>query len=559
MSSGLLDFFTLEASEYVEHLDGLVATARGGPPDIEACIRHARALRGSATMAKVRGIADVAGALERAAQGLQTGTLLWSDALRGAFVAAIDDLKILIRGVRAWGTAEANRAAARAQELAAFAPVASSAETTAPYASGFLATETAEIARALLAFAENPTDSTAFTAPLQRVRALRGIALLKDLPPLPEVVDALDQAAKSFELGGAVTPALRSLFSAAAVVLADSSMALTRGDRPATASDALTAFAAAAAATAGGAVVADDIVPISALFPDDGAPGLVSAAPTPPTTAAQRFRLEVVSHAEHLRRLVSDAAQAVDAATRERLARELGGASRSLARLATSFGETPLAAFFEEQRAQASLLAGAALGALDHACQLLSAPHGKSTAEIVQTLRSSGRAPLVDNATQAPNVEPPIVDIATLAPDVEQPIVDIATLAPDGEPPLVDIATLAPDAERGIVDIASLAPDGQPSLVSGPPSGAGSSGDALAAMLSSGLAGLSGLEEVPLAEPASVSSDVVVPIEDLVYRGRDALDRAIEIRDLLKQAPGAPDPAMLAELFDLLELAATSD
>jgi hypothetical protein len=44
-----------------------------------------------------------------------------------------------------------------------------------------------------------------------------------------------------------------------------------------------------------------------------------------------------------------------------------------------------------------------------------------------------------------------------------------------------------------------------------------------------------------------------------VYRGRDALDRAIEIRDMIRQAPGAPDPALLAELFDLLELAATSE
>lgn len=545
MSSGLLDFFTLEASEYVEHLDGLVATARGGPPDIDACIRHARALRGSATMAKVGGIADVAGALERAAHGLQTGTLRWNDALRGAFIAAIDDLKILIRGVRTWGAAESSRAAARTQELAAFAPVSSSEATAAPYSSSFLATETAEIARTLLAFSENPTGPAAFAAPLQRVRALRGIALLKDLPPLPEIVDALDQAAKSFELGGAVTPALRSLFSAAAVVLADSSMALTRGERPATSSDALTAFAAAAAGIAGGAAVADDIVPISALFPDDGAPGLVSAAPTPPTSAAQRFRLEVVSHAEHLRRLVSDARQAVDAATRERLARELGGAARALARLSTSFGETPLAAFFEGQRVQASLLAGAALEALDHASQLLSAPHGKTTAEIVEVLRASGREALADIATFAPDTEPPIVDIASLAPGAEQPIVDIASLAPDAEPETVDIA--------------SLAPDGEPSLVSRPPSGAGSSGDALSAMLSSGLAGLSGLEDAPLAEPAVVSNDVVVPIEDLVYRGRDALDRAIELRDLLKQAPGAPDSAMLAELFDLLELAATSD
>ena len=545
MSSGLLDFFTLEASEYVEHLDGLVAAARGGPPDMDACIRHARALRGSATMAKVGGIADVAGALERSAHALQAGTLRWNDALRGAFVAAIDDLKILIRGVRTWGAAESSRAAARAQELAAFAPVASSAATAAPYASSFLATETAEIARSLLAFSENPTGSAAFAAPLQRVRALRGIALLKDLPPLPEIVDSLDQAAKSFELGGAVTPALRSLFSAAAVVLADSSMALTRGDRPATASDSLTAFAAAAAAIPGGAAVADDIVPISALFPDDGAPGLVSAAATPPTTAAQRFRLEVASHAEHLRRLVSDATQAGDAATRERLARELGASTRALARLSTSFGETPLAAFLEEQRAQAALLASAALGALDRACQLLSAPHGKTTAEIVHALQPSGREALVD--------------IRSLAPDAEPTIVDIATLAPDAEPPIVDIATLAPDAESAMVDIASLAPDGEPSLVSRPPSGTGSSGDALAAMLRSGLAGLSGLEENPLAEPTTVSSDVVVPIEDLVYRGRDALDRAIELRDLLKQASGAPDPAMLAELFDLLELAATSD
>lgn len=531
MSSGLLDFFTLEASEYVEHLDGLVATARGGPPDLEACMRHARALRGSATMARVGGIADVAGALERAAHALQAGSLQWSDALRGAIVAAIDDLKILIRGVRTWGAAETSRAAARTQELAAFAPVASRAATAAPYASTFLATETAEIARTLLAFSENPTDSTAFAAPLQRVRALRGVALLKDLPPLPEIMDALDQAAKTFELGGAVTPALRSLFSTAAVVLADSSMALTRGHRPATTSDSLTAFAAATAAMAGGAAVADDIVPISALFPADGTPGLVSAAPTPPTSAAQRFRLEVVSHAEHLHRLVSDAAQAVDAATRERLARELGGAARSLARLSASFGETPLAAFFEEQRAQASLLAGAALSAIDQACKLLSAPHGKTTAEIVRMLRASGR-------------ETP-VSVAAPTPFVEQPLVDIATLAPDAEP--------------ATVDIASLAPDGQPSLVSRPPSGAGSSGEALAAMLSSGLAGLSGLEEAPLAEPATVRSDVVVPIEDLVYRGRDALDRAIELRDVLKRASGASDPAMLAELFDLLELAATSD
>ncbi|HEY3285977.1 MAG TPA: hypothetical protein VGJ96_02535 [Gemmatimonadaceae bacterium] len=542
MSSGLLDFFTLEASEYVEDLDGLVAAARGGPPDVEAWMRHARALRGSATMAKVGGIAEVATALERVAQAVRLGTLTWNEALRGAVVAAIDDLKLLIRGVRTWSDTETRRAAARARELATFAPASSSVGASAPNASAFLATEAAEIARALMAFADNPVGPAAFAATLQRVRGLRGIALLKDVPPLPEVVDALDQTAKTFELGGAVTPALRALFHAAAVVLADGSIALTRGDRPSTASDALSAFARAAAECGGGAASADEIVPIGTLFLDDGAPGLVSAAPSPPTTAAQRFRLEVVSHAEHLRRLIADAGRAVDAATRERLAREIGSAARALSRLAVSFSEDPLAAFFEEQRSQASLLAGAALGTLDHACELLSAPHGKSTAEIVRTLRQAAAMP-------AP--APAVAAAAAAVP---------AT-------PIVDIATLAPDAVEGaasmgdVVEIASLAPTGQASLVSRGTADAGTAptGDALAALLSNGLAGLSNLEAEPLVTPVDYSSDVVVPIEDLVYRGRDALDRAIELRDVIRQSAGAPDPAVLAELFDLLELAATSD
>ncbi|MHB8839540.1 MAG: hypothetical protein ACYC7F_11380 [Gemmatimonadaceae bacterium] len=549
MSSGLLDFFTLEASEYVEHLDGLVATAHGGRPDVEALGRHARALRGSATMARIGGIADIAVALERAAHALHLGTLPWSDALRGAIVAAIDDLKILIRGVRTWGDAESTRAAARARELAAFAPASSATGAAAPNAPAFLATETAEIARALLAFADHPVAVSSVAGTLQRVRGLRGIAVLKDLPPLPEVVDALDQAAKSFELGGAVTPTLRALFHAAAVVLAEGGLALTRGDRPSTNSEALTAFAAAAAAMGGGAASADEIVPVSSLFPDDGAPGLVSAAPSPPTTAAQRFRLEVVSHAEHLRRLVADAARAVDAATRERLAREFGAATRALSRLAVSFGERSLADFFEEQRAQASLLASGALSMLDRACELLSAPHGLSTADIVRTVHSAASGP----APVAPTPPSP-------AP-VPPSIVEIATLAPAGEPSLVTRGVA--EAVTAAAPVASAAAPAVVPSADAParaaPAGAAASGDALASLLLSGLAGLSALEESPLAAPADVVSDVVVPIEDLVYRGRDALDRAIELRDEMRRSPGAPDPAMLAELFDLLELAATSD
>ena len=68
-------------------------------------------------------------------------------------------------------------------------------------------------------------------------------------------------------------------------------------------------------------------------------------------------------------------------------------------------------------------------------------------------------------------------------------------------------------------------------------------------MLQQGISGLGGLDRRPLSEPAPV------PITSLLYNGRAALGRAIEIRDSLRSHGGPPDPDSLAELFDLLDLA----
>src|SRR5690348_17975965 len=121
---GFLDFFILEASEYVEQLDGFVSRAAAAGPDIESFTRTARALRGSATMAKLTPFAELATALERVARGLRDGSLAWSPALAGTLVATIDDLKILIRSVRSWSSGDDQRAANRAAELARIAPAA---------------------------------------------------------------------------------------------------------------------------------------------------------------------------------------------------------------------------------------------------------------------------------------------------------------------------------------------------------------------------------------------------------------------------------------------------
>src|SRR5688500_1495589 len=129
-SAGLLDFFILEASDYIEQLDGLVARAGGAAPDADAFTRSARSLRGSATMAKLSGIAEISTALERIGRSLREGTLRWDPALQGAAVAAIDDLKLLLRAVREWGEAENRRVTARLADLARYATAGSRPQPT---------------------------------------------------------------------------------------------------------------------------------------------------------------------------------------------------------------------------------------------------------------------------------------------------------------------------------------------------------------------------------------------------------------------------------------------
>ena len=148
MTTGLLDFFVLESSECVERLDFLLARAGTAAPDFEAFARNARALRGSATMAKVTGIASLATSLERVVRGLRDGSLGWNDQLHGAVIAAIDDLKIVIRRVRTWGPDEQHRVDVRSRELNALAPAFRRRSALTPItASGnarFLADETSE-------------------------------------------------------------------------------------------------------------------------------------------------------------------------------------------------------------------------------------------------------------------------------------------------------------------------------------------------------------------------------------------------------------------------------
>lgn len=546
MHAGLLDFFILEASECVERLDTLLANATTGPPDLIAFGRDARALRGSATMAKLQGIANVASGLERIAKGLSDGGVGWSAALRGAVIAAVDDLKILIRGVRTWGSEEERRAADRAEELQAFAPAMRRRSGAVPGvgggSAGFLASELEAVADSLVRVAGHPEPAPAFAETLRRVRALRGVAALLDLPPLAEVVASVDESTKQLELSGATpTSEQCALFRAAAAVLREGAVAVQSGSRPDPGSRAVGAFTEAASTFLDSGSDAVAVVPISALFPDEGGPHVVYAATNPPTTPSQRFQLEVVSQAEHLRRLVFDARGAADPPTRQRLGRELRSAVRLLARAAESFAETGIANALHAFVEGAGALEERVLFALEEASAILAKPGDVPVASRIEALAGTAPTPVRSST--------PVRGGAAVRTS------RTATPARGGTPERTGTPVRGgtPVRAQPPVPVDEPPPAAFPAALHE----AAHSGSSLSDMLGESIAALSRLAEEPLSEPAFVEDDDVVPIQDLLYRGDAALHRAIELGKVLRSADGAADPESLAELYDLLELAAS--
>src|SRR5206468_7203389 len=89
---GMSDFFALEAGEYLERLDGLLA--KGESPSADELVRLARALRGSALMANQPAIARAAAGLEALGRAVREGRRAWDAATRHLAVRGVDDLKV---------------------------------------------------------------------------------------------------------------------------------------------------------------------------------------------------------------------------------------------------------------------------------------------------------------------------------------------------------------------------------------------------------------------------------------------------------------------------------
>lgn len=534
--TGVIELFVLQAGDYIEQLDGVLNAAGTAGADGEALARGARMLRGSATMTKLPGVAEIAAGIERIGRALRERTLLWEPGLRSALTAAVDDLKILVRGARNWGPGEDQRAQGRSSELARYAPQLARSNTPSAAAGGsaFLANEAAEIAVSLDQFLAHPGDASLLGALLGRVRGLRGVAATRDLPPLADVVDALDRAGKPLELTSNPAPSAQqvALFAAASTLLRRAAIELRSIGRPDPASPEVQRFATAAAALDDATVDSAPIVPIADLFFADQGPHIVTVAPNPPTTPGQRFRLEAVSQAEHLLRLVSEAQVAADVAGRDRLSRELRGALRALGSAADSFGEAEVSSWIAQVAPAVAALEGAALGAMRQVSALLADPSSRSDqlAQQLARLRGGASAPSMAIPPRAPG--PP---------------------APRAQPPAAapSSPSLAPGAEFSVPGVGRPAPNGGRSART-------PTGRNLAALLDSGINALGAqLSQRPLSAAVPIIDETLVPIETMLLRGRAALDRARGLRNELRDASRQPSADELSELYDLLELAAS--
>jgi chemotaxis protein histidine kinase CheA len=118
----LLDFFSLEASEYLARLEAMATKPGLQSSEAAQFAAAARGLRGSATMAKAGQLARLASSVERIASGIVQGATSWEPEIQRALVGAVEDLKLLVRSVRTWGAEQDARVEESLRRLAQFGP-----------------------------------------------------------------------------------------------------------------------------------------------------------------------------------------------------------------------------------------------------------------------------------------------------------------------------------------------------------------------------------------------------------------------------------------------------
>jgi hypothetical protein len=311
----------------------------------------------------------------------------------------------------------------------------------------------------------------------------------------------------------------------------------------------------------------DRIVPIRALAADGDREFVVHRAATPPGAVGHRFRAASVPLARTVRQLVAEARGATGAASAPApgtlapaLAPTLGADLRAvlaeLRELAESYDVRPVATFFGGREAGAEALDARTLAAVDAAATGLITGQPTTPVPGPATPAESGRlqgGEVSDAASAAPSTtsgaDAPAGGPTTVTPAFGVGAVDWPPAPQADEAPLDGAPHDAPPMRA-----APVRPPGERDDAFRPPTG-----EALVALLQTGISSFGHLAAFDVAPPPppEPAQGAVVPIEHLLYSGRSALERARAVRDELRARPGPPDPALLDELYELLDLAGT--
>src|SRR3989475_646808 len=564
---GMSDFFALEAGEYLERLDGMLA--QGDSPSADEIVRLAPALCGSALMANQPAVARAAPRLEVLARAGREGRRAWDPQTQQLALRAVDDLKIFVRRAGSWTDADTAKAEALAVELEQVAG-RPSAQIRAVEALGldagaraFVAREGAAIAgaleRAAQALRANPRAHDPLPHVMRALQPLRGLAALTDLPPLPDLLEGIERAIGELSRSGLEPPTnLGELFHVAGSAIARAAREVAERGRPDPEGPDFRQFA--------GLLVKlmesePDAVSIGSLYYSDSGPHIVSRG-VPAARPSTLGKLELVSHGEHLRQAADSLERAPSATQRELRAHTLGTTFRALANggggvladrvaqfaiagreaVASGIAVSSAAAFAAELRRAGDLLVRSGTGDEEALATELDA----LTAALRTIQPGAAPAPPAPAPRRAPAPTPtppraaaPVVPVAKAAP-APAPAPARPQRADQAIPETPDLvgswAAYQRLAEGGF-SAASLA-----ELVAG-----GGHAPGVPAPSSPGPSG------TPSGLPAPATS--AVDVRTLLYRGDRALRRAQELRAVAKQTSGDALRELVEEVCDLVALA----
>jgi chemotaxis protein histidine kinase CheA len=528
---GMSDFFALEAGEYLDRLDALVQTPA---PAADELVRLSRALRGSALMANQQPIARAAMGFEALARAVREGRRAWDEGAKQAAVRAVDDLKIFVRKVATWSDADTAQADALGKQLEQLGgPARASGAQARPAeptgldagARAFVAREGAAIASALdragRALRANPLAHDPLQQVLKAIQPLRGLAALNDLPPLPDLLEGIEQAINELSRISGKPPegaTVGELFQMAATSIAHAAREVAERGRPDPESAEFRKFASLLVTFMQSE---PDIVPIESL-------GTIVKRGTAAGRPATLGRLELVSHGEHLRQAADSLERAPSATQRELRAHTLAGTFRALGGAGGGALGERVAEF--AQVAREAVTSGIAVNQpaafaaeLRRAGEILSASGSGNETDAAAALASVTAAVRALAGGTAPAVTaPPIVPIESLAP------------APGPTTPADRARASRPAAVEPSPDIAG-------------------SWALYQELVGKGI-GPASLDELLKGGAPAVNGEAV-DIRTLLYRGDRARQRAQELRAAARRASGDDLRAIIDEVCDLVVLA----